>query len=205
MTDADEQVARLLTELAHRADGHGPHDRVPLVRRRARRTAAVRTSALAGALVTVLALVVAVSGDRLPLLRGDRPEPARPAPPRVASLVVDLRQDDALTDTLPRRQPGARAVVVVRVHGLVPARAVKDVSPSGREHLLGFRRITSDGTRSDTGDDIPCVADGPLVSVDDEFPVEVTFRAAGPHEVTYETTACAPIGTVRRTITVQAR
>jgi hypothetical protein len=43
------------------------------------------------------------------------------------------------------------------------------------------------------------------VSVDDEFPVEVTLRAAGPHEVTYETTACAPIGTVRRTITVQAR
>ncbi len=198
-------MARLLTELAHRADGHGPHDRVPLVRRRARRTAAVRNSALAGALVTVLALAVAIGGDHLPLLRGDRPEPARPAPPRVASLVVDLRQDDALTDSLPRRQPGARAVVVVHVHGLVPARAVKDVSPSGREHLKGLRVVTSAGTQSDLGDDAPCVADGPLVPVDDEFPVEVRFEKAGAHEVTYETTACTPIGTVRRTITVQAR
>jgi hypothetical protein len=206
MTDADEQVARLLTELAHRADGHGPHDRVPLVRRRARRTAAVRASALAGALVTVLALVVALRGDHLPLLRGVRPEPAQPAPPRVASLVVDLRQDDALTDTLPRSQPGTRAVVVVHVHGLVPARAVKDVSPSGREHLLGLRVITRDRTQSSTGDDdAPCVAGGPLVPVDDEFPVEVFFVKAGANELTYETTACSPVGTVRQTITVQAR
>ena len=205
MTDADEQVARLLTQLAHRADGHGPHDRVPLVRRRARRTAAVRTSALAGALVTVLALAVAIGGDHLPLLRGDRPEPAQPAPPRVPSLLVDLRQDEALTDSLPSRPPGPHAVIVVHVHGLVPARAVKDVSPSGREHLLGLRLITSDGTQSNPGDDAPCVARGPLVPVDDEFPVEIPFAKAGAHEVTYETTACPPIGTVRRTITVQAR
>jgi hypothetical protein len=96
-------------------------------------------------------------------------------------------------------------VVVVHVHGLVPARAVKDVSPSGREHLLGLRVITSDGTQSSTGDSAPCVAGGPLVPVDDEFPVEVPFVAAGAHALTYETTACPPIGTVQRTITVQAR
>ncbi len=87
----------------------------------------------------------------------------------------------------------------------MPARAVKDVSPSGREHLLGLRLITGSGTQSNTGGDAPCIADGPLVSVDDEFPMEAHFPAAGPNEVTYETTACAPIGTVRRTITVQAR
>ena len=123
----------------------------------------------------------------------------------MASLVVDVRQDDALTDSLPRRLPGRRAVIVVHVHGLVPARAVKDVSPSGREHLGGLRVITTGVQQSSTGSDAPCITGGPLVPVDDEFPIEVQFGTAGAHQVTYETDACPPIGTVRRTITVHAR
>lgn len=203
MTNADEHVARLLTQLAERADGHDPLDRVPLVRRRARRTAVVRTTVLAGGLAAVVALVVAVGSGAVPLLRGHRPEPARPA--TVATLVVDMRQDDGLTDSVPRRVPGPRAVVVVHVHGLVPARAVKDVSPSGREYLLGFKLFTTGLQRSATPEDGPCVPGGSLVPVDDEFPIEVQFAKKGANQVTYETAACPPVGSVRRTITVQAR
>ena len=205
MTDTDEHVARLLTQLAERADGHAPHDRVPLVRRRARRAAVVRASALAGGLAAALALAVAVRTNTLPLLRDDRPEPARPVPPRVASLIVDVRQDDALIDSLPARPPGPHAVIVVHVHGLVPARSVRDVSPSDGEHLLGFKLFTTGLQQSATPEDGRCVPGGPLVPVDDEFPIEVQFAKKGANQVTYETAACPPIGTVRRTITVHAR
>jgi hypothetical protein len=122
-------------------------------------------------------------------------------------LQVDLRQDVALGKTLPDRgQGGAVAVVMVHVHGLVPARQVAAVSPSGREHLFGLQ-IVADGAKqqgaglSDHG--APC-GKGGLAPVDDTFPITVRFREPGTYTVTYETTACPPIGTVLQTVTVHA-
>jgi hypothetical protein len=204
MTDTDEQVARLLAQLAHRADRHGPHDRVPLVRRRARRAAAVRALVLAGGLAALVALVVAVRTDALPLLRGDRPEPA---PGAVAGCVPGCRvaagrhahrhaAAQGARGSRRRRRPRARARAGSGGEGCValrpgaPAGAAPDHQRRDPEQHRGRR----------------CMPGGrPTGTVDDEFPMEVPFKKAGAHAVTYETTACPPIGTVRRTITVRAR
>ncbi len=210
MNHIDDGLPRLLDALAERADGHGPHDRVPAVRRRARQARLRRNGLVAGA--ALAALAVGVGLDALPFTNRAAPPPTRPPTlvVRTEGLTVDLRQDDAMSTILPNRQPGARAVVVVRVHGWVPRRSL-DPSPSGREHLLALR-ILEDGRDdgelsrgSRLGDDTPCTAGAPLARVDDEYAFEARFPTAGTYTVTYETTACAPVGTVRRTITVVAR
>ncbi len=201
MTDTDERVTRLLGALATRADEHVAADRMGGVRSRARRAAAVRAGVVVGGVAVAVALV-----GRAPLLQSERAEPADRVPVVVTSpgLRIDLRQEVALGRSLPRRQPGAIAVFTVRIHGVVPARQVKEVSPSGREHL-GGRRIaygrSYDGTLDGAA---PCAPGGPLVRVDDESLATVRFDKAGTYTVTVETSPCPPVGTVRQTITVQA-
>jgi hypothetical protein len=209
MTDTDERVTRLLGELATRADGHPTPDRVHRVRSRARRAAVVRTAGVVG-LAAAVALVGGVRG--VPLLRGDRSGPTKPASVVVAplGLQVDLRQDFELARSLPRPVPGttngAHAVVIVHVHGLVPPRQVTDRSPSGREHLFGLRISGGGGSQGSVDDGHPpCAPAGaPAAAVDDQFPVTLTFEKAGTYTVTYETRACPPIGTVRQTLVVRA-
>ena len=205
MTDTDERVTRLLGELANRADGHVAPDRVRRVRSRARRAAAVRAGVVVGGLAAAVALVGGVRG--VPVLRSDGSEAARPGPVVVASpgLQIDLRQEVDLGRTLPRHgQPGALAVVTVHIHGLVPARRVTEVSPSGQEHLFGGRRVNLRQAPYPPDEPAMCAPQGALVRVDVEFLETVHFSKAGTHTFTYEVSACPPIGTVQQTITVQA-
>jgi hypothetical protein len=208
MTHTDERVTRLLGELAERADGHVTPDRVSGVRSRARRTAAVRGGVVVAGLATAVAMVGG-AGSVVPLLRGDGSAAARPVPVAAASprLQVDLRQDVALGKALPDRgHGGAVAVVMVHVHGLVPARQAAPASPSGREHLFGLQYFF-DGVKEQRGglgiDSGPC-GKGALARVDDTFPITVRFRQPGTYTVIYETTACPPIGTVQQSVTVHA-
>jgi hypothetical protein len=203
----DERVIRLLAELADRADGHVAAERVTGVRRRARRAAATRRSVVAAGAALAAAATVALSTGHVPALRGDRspdaPAPT-PSPAPSAGLTLSVRQDDAMSDTLPAPLPGPRAIVFVHVHGWVPARAVQ-ASPSGREHLLWQKIEDSGSSQSSGGDEAPCTPGAPLVAVDDEYPIEVHFEKAGPNPVTYRVAACPPVGTVSVTVTVQAR
>ncbi len=207
MTDTDERVTRLLGELATRADGHAAPDRVGRVRSRARRAAAVRAGVVVGGLAAAVALVGGVRG--VTVLRSDGPEPARPGPVVVVAspgLTINLKQDVALRRSIPDRGEGdAVAVVVVHVHGRVPARQVKEVSPSGREHLEGPRILYGGVIEGQPMDGAaPCAPAGPLVRVNEEFLHTVRVAKAGAYTVTVEWDACPPVGTVRQTITVQA-
>jgi hypothetical protein len=206
MTHPDERVRDLLTQLAGRADADLVPERVNAVHRRVRRARTVRRAAAAGALTVALAAGVGVRTGDLPWRRAQVPDPARPVPTPTASLAVDVRQDDQATDTVPNRQaPAAQAVLVIRIHGRVPARPVTEVSASGREHLLGLRIAESGGYEGTSAEPADCRPGAPLVEVDDEFSHVLHVDRPGRNLVTVIVTACGPVGTVSRTITVDAR
>jgi len=82
MNRSPEAFKQILTELADRADAHPVMDRVPAVRRRARRNARRRAGALTAVLAVLIVLAAGVGGfSGLPLLRGQVSDPAHKLAP----------------------------------------------------------------------------------------------------------------------------
>lgn len=195
----DDDVRSALDLLSRRADGHLAPDRLPAVRRRARRAAQVRTAALAAAAVVVVgaAGTLVRGGD----LRGSGPAVTPSAVAPHLEVEVTPETDPVVLDAVasgPYGSNGFRLVVLqVRLRGTVPA-ARDGAAP------YGLRDTTGDGSYS--GSDSPdCAPDAQLVTLDKVEAVTVTYapdETLSSDTVTITVSACSLDPVVRR-ITVQ--
>jgi hypothetical protein len=210
MNLSPEAFEQVLAELADRADGDQVVDRVPAVRRRARRNAQRRAGVLAASLVVLVVLASGVAGfGGLPSLRGEGAGPA--ATPAGPYLTVQLERDEKTEASVPPYTEGARAVVVnVILRGRVPQaagyRPGDQITDNLRELNMGIDGRVNEGATAQKG--FHCDPDAPLVDIDTSFLMTLNFaplknyRMLGPHELTFITGACAPVGQVVQKLTV---
>ena len=117
-------------------------------------------------------------------------------------LIVELARDDGVAAAMQAPPEGIRVVVQVSVRGFVPRVARDGIQAAGQDNLKGLVLTWGDGVSSSwRGLGEPtCVAAGPLVEVDMEFVDDHVYGSPGRLHVTFETSACEPVGSVRRTL-----
>ncbi len=210
MNLSPEAFEQVLAELADRADANQVVDRVTAVRGRARRNAQRRAGTLVASLVVLVVLASGVAGfGGLSSLRGEGTGPA--ATPAAPYLTVRLERDEKTEASVPPYTKGARAVVInVILRGRVPQaagyRPGEPITDNLRELNMGTDGRVSQGATVQNG--FHCDPDAPLVDIDTSFLMTLDFAPIknypmlGPHELTFVTGACAPVGPVVQKLTV---
>ena len=205
MNRSPDALDRVLADLASRADLHQPADRVPAIHRRARRAAAVRVAAAAGACTAVVAVVaVALGSGGLPFNRADT-DPAVQPTKSAPFLKVGLSDAKELAAGLPDSGQGPHVVVIqITLRGRVPQHAdpAGDPVTAGTDNLLGLEMDWGDHGTSGRTAGGSCAPDAKLVDVNTSYLVTNHYRRAGTYRLTYTASACAPVGTVTKTMTV---
>jgi hypothetical protein len=203
--DCPDALDRVLADLASRADLHQTSDRVPAIHRRARRAAAVRVAAVAGALTAVVAVAVAVGSGGLPFTRAEESIPAhhQPAP----FLKVSLAYEDKLAAGLTPSRPGIPVVIRINLHGRVPQMANRTgaLATSATDNTLGFKMHWSKNGYDGATPGYACVAGARLVDVDEEFLMTTYYRRPGTYTIAFDTAACDPVGPVSKSLTITVR
>jgi hypothetical protein len=196
-----DPLDQALATLAARADTHRPGDRVPAVRRRARRAAAVRAGAAGGAVALVAVAVLLGAGEGTPFAREGTP--ADPAPrPYLKVSVTEAPELEARIPPDPRGEH--RLVVMVTVEGLVPRRepAPDEEPPEGLFNVHHDFDWGVYGRRGPRESSYTCTAGAPLMPVREEYPVTAIYERPGTYTVTYRFEACDPVAPIERELTV---
>ena len=186
---------------AARADLHQPAGGVPETHRRARRAAAVRAAAVAAACAAVVAACGDTSSDDA------NPDTAAQTTSSAPFLEVSLTSEDKLAAALPDNGQGPHVVVVrITLHGRVPQHADPNGDPvtAGTDNLLGLQMHWDETSSEGRDGDGTCAPDAKLVDVDTSYLMTNHYERAGTYEISYDATACDPVGTVTKTLTVTA-
>jgi len=116
-----------------------------------------------------------------------------------------LASDAKLAAALPDNGQGPHVVVIrIGLRGRVPQHADPNGDPvtAGTDNLLGLQMYWDENSSEGRTPAGTCAPDAKLVDVDSSYLMTNHYARAGTYEITYVATACDPVGTVTKTLTV---